>query len=323
MHQPYYRESVDSDFRLAWVRLHGVKDYVGMANHLLLFPEMKAVFNFTPSLIAQIYDYIEGRAEDKIQKICKKNVKDLTDEEKCFILDKFFQANWNNMIRIYPRYEQLYRKRRINVKKSEEVLNSFTNQDLLDLEVWFNLTWIHKSEIEKDTFLTDLLNKGKNFTKPELDTLMQKHIEILSKIIPLYKELYEKGQVELTTSPYYHPILPLLFNMESALEAMPNNKLPKRNNELEEDGIAQIKRGIELFKKHFGVSPRGIWPPEGSVSKDIIPHLLDNDIQWMATDEDILGLSLNKDIKNLQERKKLLYRPYKVCLLYTSPSPRD
>ena len=311
-HQPYYKESIDSDFRLAWVRLHGVKDYIGMGNHLLGFPKMKATFNFTPSLIAQIFDYIEGKAEDRIQKICKKNTSDLNLDEKCFILDKFFQANWNNMIRIYPRYEQLYRKRRINVKKAEEVLKNFTNQDLLDLEVWFNLTWIHQTEIEKDQFLIDLHNKGNSFTKSELDILMQKHIEILSRIIPLYKELNEKGQIELTTTPYYHPILPLLFNMKSALKAMPNNKLPKRNEELHEDGITQIKRGIELFKKHFGFSPKGMWPSEGSVSTDIIPHLLKNGIQWIATDEEILGHSLNKNIKNPQDRNQLLFRPYKI-----------
>ncbi|MFC1562696.1 alpha-amylase/alpha-mannosidase [candidate division KSB1 bacterium] len=311
-HQPYYRESVEGDFMMAWVRLHGVKDYIGMGNHLLEFPKMKSTFNFTPSLIAQIFDYIEGKAEDKIQKICKKDVSDLSHDEKCYILDKFFQANWNNMIRIWPRYEQLYRKRRINVKSAAEVLKNYTNQDLLDLEVWFNLTWIHQTEVEKDRFLIELRNKGKDFTKPELDTLMQKHIEILSKIIPLYKELKERGQVELTTTPYYHPILPLLFNMESALKAMPNNKLPKRIGELEEDGIIQIKRGIDLFKKYFGFSPQGVWPSEGSVSTDIIPHLLENGINWIATDEEILGHSLKRDIKDLRKRNKLLYIPYKA-----------
>jgi len=311
-HQPYYKESVDGDFKMAWVRLHSVKDYISMANLLLEFPEMKATFNFTPSLIEQISDYVEGRGEDNIQKLCKKNVSDLTHNERCFILDKFFQANWNNMIRVWHRYEQLYRKRRINIKKSEEVLGDFSEQEILDLETWYNLTWIHQSEIEKDQFLIDLQKKGQGFTKSELDILMKKHLQIMSRIIPLYKELKEKGQVELTTSPFHHPILPLLFNMESALKAMPNKVLPKRSEELIEDGIIQIKKGIEHFIKQFGFSPLGMWPSEGSVSMDIIPVLAENGIKWIATDEEILGESLNRNIKNPQERFELLYRPYKL-----------
>ncbi len=311
-HQPYYKESIDGNFSMAWVRLHSVKDYIGMANHLLEFPKMKATFNFTPSLIAQIVDYVEGKAEDKIQKICKKNVSDLTYSEKCYLLDKLFQTNWNNLIRIWHRYEELYRKRRVNIKKAEEIVGIFSDQDLLDLEVWFNLSWIHQTEIEKDNFLQELQKKGRDFSKSELDILLKKHIEIMSKIMPMYKKLKENSQAELITSPYYHPILPLLFNMESALIAMPNKTLPKRSEELREDGIIQIKKGIELFEGQFGFSPRGIWPSEGSVSPEIIPTFTECGINWIATDEEILGNSLNRNIKNLKERPELLYRPYKL-----------
>ncbi len=311
-HQPYYKESVDGDFRMAWVRLHGVKDYISMATLMQEFPKMKATFNFTPSLIAQFNDYIDGTSEDFIQKICKKEITDLTYEEKCFILDKCFQANWNTLIKAYPRFEQLYKKRRITVKKAEEIHNLFTDRDVHDLRVLFNLAWIHQTEIDKDPFLKELQKKGERFSQSDLNTLMEKHKEILSKIMPLYKSMAENQQAELITSPFYHPILPLLFNMESSLEGMPNNPLPRRTEELTQDGITQITRGIELFRDTFGFSPNGMWPSEGSVSMDIIPTLAQNGIKWIATDEEILGNSLKRNIKDLNERPKLLYKPYKI-----------
>lgn len=311
-HQPYYKDSVDGDFRMAWVRLHGVKDYISMATLMKEFSGMKATFNFTPSLIAQFNDYISGTGEDLIQKICKKNPGDLSYEEKYFVLDKCFQANWNTLIKTYPRYEQLYKKRRITVKKAEEIHNLFSEQDIQDLRVLFNLAWIHQTEIDKDPFLKELQKKGEKFSQSELNTLMEKHKEILARIIPDYKSLSENGQAELITSPFYHPILPLLFDMKSSLAGMPNNPLPKRQGELTEDGIAQIKKGVELFNNTFGFAPRGMWPSEGSVSMDIIPTLAENGIQWIATDEEILGNSLSRNIKDLQERPRLLYQPYSV-----------
>jgi len=314
-HQPYYKDSYTGNFMLPWTRLHGIKDYNGMANVLREFPDVKATFNFTPVLLRQLEEYYREGITDRSYAVAKKSISELSEEEKGFILDNFFHANKFNMIKPFNRYWELFKKRSVGEKRGSEITDKFTDAELLDLIVLFNLSWIHQTEFDDNEFLTGLKKKGRNFTEEEKNKLLDYEMKILEKVVPLHKELQERKQIEIITSPYYHPILPLLCNFDSAKPGLPDVKLPAEKISLKEDAREQINRGIKYFEKVFGFSPQGFWPSEGAVSMDIVPLLVNAGLAWFATDEALLSNSINKpfrDGKGNVINKMDLYKPYKI-----------
>ncbi|MFA6432052.1 MAG: glycoside hydrolase family 57 protein, partial [Candidatus Margulisiibacteriota bacterium] len=296
MHQPYYKDLVSGEYLLPWVRLHAVKDYYDMAALIERFPETKAVFNLVPSLFSQIEDYVNNKVKDRFLDLSLKSPNDLELEEKVFILQNFFMANWDTMINPYPRYLDLLLKRGRFVSHAEllKVAKRFSVQELLDLQVWFNLTWfgfIYKNE---DPEIAGLICKGKYFTPEDKDVVIKKQFEVMGKIIPKYRELSLKGQIELTTTPFYHPILPLLCDSNVAKEAMPYAALPEVAFRHPEDAKKQIEMAVAYHAERFGGLPKGMWPSEGSVSEEMIPLVAGAGIKWLATDEAILSRSLHK-----------------------------
>jgi len=285
-HQPYYKADVDGDFQMPWVRLHGVKDYIGMANLISEFPKIKANINLTPSLLLQIDDYINNRGSDKAFKISKKSFSDLENGDKKYLIDNFFNIN-KNLIKQFLMYEELFEKRKY-FKVLNDSSNRLSHSQIIDLIVLFNLSWIHKTEIDSDSKLKEISEKGSNFTEEEKNYVLDKHIEILKKIVPKHRELADKEQIEITTTPFYHPILPLLMNMDSVKVAMPNVVLPKNKFSLIEDAQVQLKKGLKFVKSLLNIEINGIWPSEGSVSEDILPLLAENNIKWFGTDKNIL-----------------------------------
>ena len=157
--------------------------------------------------------------------------------------------------------------------------------------MWFNLTWVHPLAVEQDDCLRGLRDKGRNFTDEDRDALLAKHLEILKRIVPLHKELADRGQVELTTTPYFHPILPLLFDKKLAREAMPEVKLPRYSGGYPEDAAVHVRRAVEEHERIFGRKPKGMWPAEGSVCQAMLPLLAQHGIRWIATDEEVLSAS--------------------------------
>ena len=142
-HQPYYPDDVAGVNAMPWVRLHGVKDYYGMALHLLEFPEMRCTINLVPSLLIQLQAYTERGATDQYLEASRKSADGLTEEDCLFLLDHFFMANHDYMIRPYPRYGELLQRRGPGRNTAREALRRFQERDFRDLQVWFNLTWIH------------------------------------------------------------------------------------------------------------------------------------------------------------------------------------
>src|SRR5262245_7022607 len=284
-HQPYYPDDVAGDNPMPWVRLHGVKDYYGMALHLLEFPEMRCTINLVPSLLVQLRAYTEGGATDRYLNVSRVPADGLTEEDCLFLLDHFFNANHDFMIRPYPRYGELLLRRGAGRDTARDCLRRFQERDFRDLQVWFNLTWIHPLVFERDADLRALRDKGRNFTEEEKLWLLGKHLEILRAIIPLHRRLMEQGQVELTTTPYFHPILPLLLDKKLAREALPDLKLPRYTGGYPEDAAIQVKRAVDYHQQVFGRAPRGIWPAEGSVCQAMLPLLAQHGIRWLATDE--------------------------------------
>ena len=308
MHQPYYRDPLTGEYSLPWVRLHALKGYYDMISLLADYPAIRQTFNLVPSLIRQLEDYVRGEAKDVFLEYSSRRAEDLGPEEKKFLLANFFMCFWENMVNPYPRYRDLLKKRGIKVPEHrlDHLLQEFTTQDFRDLQVWFNLTWTgHRARKEKDVFRS-LLKKGRDFSEAEKTSLLQAQQEIIQKLVPAYQSLRSRGQVEITVSPFYHPILPLLLDWQYASRAMPRVALPGSFSH-PEDAEAQIQRAVGFYEKTFGSRPAGMWPSEGSVCPELVPLMQRAGIRWMATDEGILFRSLPEETSRLA-----LYRPYRV-----------
>ncbi len=315
MHQPFYRDPVTGVYRLPWVRLHGTKDYLDMIEILTEFPNIKQTFNLTPSLLEQIQGYTENNTVDRHLEVTLKRASELDTEEKVFILENFFLAHWDNMIKPFPRYYELLIRRGFHIIKSdlESMIKYFTPNDFLDLQVLFNLCWIDPLFREKDHLLKSLVTKSRNYTEEDKLLVISKQLSILKTIIPRYKEIAEKGQIEISISPFYHPILPLLCDTNDARIAMPDVRLPQRRFSHPEDAEKQIRMGLDYFEKLFGYRPAGMWPSEGSVSEEVLRIAGKEGIRWIGTDEDILSHSIGKKLRdssgNIIE-PGIIYRPH-------------
>ncbi len=315
MHQPLYKNPENSDYLMPWVRLHAVKDYFDMLNEVLKYPDVKVTFNLVPSLVEQIKDYTEGRAEDEFLRVSRKEATTLTEDEKIFILKNFFSLDRENMIDPYPRYRWLYEKRgaRVSLEELKEKIKNFNVNDFRDLQVWFNLAWSGNYLKEKEN-IKNLIGKGRNFSESDKRILFEEHENLMKKILPSYKKAYLNGEIEISTSPYYHPILPLLYDINSARESLPNVELPEQSFHYPEDAIYQIESAIRCFKSEFGREPAGMWPSEGSISEDILKIVAEKGFKWVATDETVLKNSFVKSgfIKSEEkmkfEKKFLSYR---------------
>ncbi|MBY0528198.1 MAG: hypothetical protein K2R98_32685 [Gemmataceae bacterium] len=316
-HQPYYPDDVAGENAMPWVRLHGVKDYYGMALHLLEFPEMRCTINLVPSLLLQLEAYTERGAVDQHLKVSRIAADSLSESDSLFLLDQFFMASPEQMIKPFPRFHELHQRRAAGHNTSREALRRFNEKDLRDLQVWFNLAWVHPLAFERDELLRELMAKGRGYTEKEKNLLLDKHLEILRQIVPLHLKLAATGQVELTTTPYYHPILPLLFDKKLAKEAMPDAKLPRYTGGYTDDAALHVRRAVEQHTRIFGTAPRGMWPAEGSVCQSMLPLLAQHGIQWIATDEEILNRSthgfVSRDGKGYVRNPDRMYRPYKVA----------
>ena len=315
-HQPYYPDDLGGENPMPWVRLHGTKDYIGMAMHLEEVPEFRCTINLVPSLIAQIDAYVRG-ATDRHLLASRVPADGMSRDDALYLMDNFFMAFADVMIRPYPRYAELLQRRGFGVDSAEQALGRFKEQDLRDLQIWSNLAWFHPLLFEKEPELADFRARDRRYTEDDKAWLLDKQREILGRIIPLHKSLADRGQVELTTTPFYHPIIPLLFDKRLAREAMPDVKLPDYRDGYPEDAAVHVRRAVESHREHFGSPPSGMWPSEGSVCQAMIPLLADNGIKWIATDEEILSGSthgkVGRDGRGYVLHPELLYRPWKVA----------
>ncbi|WP_267961095.1 glucodextranase DOMON-like domain-containing protein [Thermus caliditerrae] len=281
-HQPPYENPVTGQYEGPWVRAHGVNDYPWMAEVLKEFPEIKVTFDYTSTLLKQIGDYLSGKAKDAYWRLSEKPLGELTPEERAFIVDHFFDIN--------PRFvEKSPRYRELQAKKTRG--EAFSDQDLQDLRVLWNLYWINADYIERDPGLRALYRKDRGFTQEDVDYVLRKHLELMATILPLHKELWERGQIDLITTPYYHPILPILLDKEAIRESNPALSLPKEPIAWPEDAAWQVRAGKEYFKTLFGKEPTGMWPPEGAVSQKATELYAQEGIGFLVTDEAILGKS--------------------------------
>ncbi len=318
MHQPYYKDDITGSYILPWVRMHGIKDYYDMPALLTDFPNIHQTFNLVPSLLKQIRDYVDNNATDKFLILTLKPAAELNQEDKLFLLRNSFMANWDTMIKPYPHYWGLLDRRGYSVSPNDlrNATRYFTTQDYLDLQVWFNLTWFDPLFKQNDQLLKGLIEKGSGYTENEKALLIGKQREIMTLIIDEYRKLADMGRIELTTTPFYHPILPLLCDTDLAKAAAPDIHLPTQRFAYPEDARVQINRAVEYHEKLFGSRPAGMWPSEGSVAEEILPLIADAGIAWIGTDEGVLarslGIHIERDFAGVMKNPDVLYKPYRA-----------
>lgn len=315
-HQPYYPNDLTGENEFPWVRLHGTKDYWGMAWHIREVPEFRCTINLVPSLLVQLQKYTDGNGSDRHLDVSRMPADGLSRADGTYLLDHFFMANGDSMIRSSPRYHELFLKRRVGTDSAEAVLSRFSTRDLRDLQVWSNLAWMHPILFEIDGDLRAFRDKGHSYSEADKSWLLDKQLEVLRQIIPLHRALSEGGQIELTTTPFYHPILPLLWDKRLTRQAMPDCELPKHLDSYREDAAEHLRRAVAFHQKLFGEKPRGMWPSEGSVAQEVISAIADVGIEWIATDEEILmastGGRVSRDPQGHLRHPELLYRPWQA-----------
>ena len=301
MHQPLYKDLVTGKYHLPWVRLHSTYSYLDMAALMDVYPEAKCTFNITPSLIWQLRD-IGGKkpVDDEYLKLTAKDAAHLEEDQRRFILKNFFSCDLEKAIFPIKEYKELFYKRGndLSDKALTEKLKHFKDQELLDLQVFFNLAWCGFTLKDNDKTVRELLKKGSGYTEDDKKALLKVQHEVVRSILPTYKRLQEEGKIEISTTPFYHPILPLLCGRDG-----------EQGYDFREDAEVHVKRAIDLYREVFGKEPVGMWPAEGSVSQAIIPILAKQGVKWIATDEGILIESFRGEGI---PREDLIYKAYKA-----------
>ena len=300
MHQPYYKDDLTSTYLLPWVRLRSAKDYYKMPALLDAYPNVKATFNLVPSLLAQIEDYGKEESVDLFLNLSKRPSGDLSAEEREFVLRWMRESPRALRVQQSPRYLEL---------ASRAANAQFTNEDLLDLQVWFNLAWCDPVWVESDARLAELKRKDRDFTEDDKSILFAAQLERIRSVIPKYRELADRGQAELTFSPYYHPILPLVCHVDSARSANPQIQLPEHHFSHREDAERQIELGMGLFERMLGSRPKGMWPSEMAVGESVVGLAEKAKLDWMISDEEVLARSLEGQFN----RDDHLYQPKRVA----------
>ncbi len=315
-HQPLYYEDPETGIvTRPWVRVHATKDYYDMVSILEEYPDVRVTVNLTPVLLRQL-DAFQSGTRDIYWVLSEKPAEQLTDEEKRFILERFFDANWNNMIRCYPRYGELLAKRGDGSAESiERALDAFSESDYRDLQVWFNLAWFDPDFLAEEP-LKGLVDKGEGFAEADKEPIFAKTLEIIGAIIPEHRRLQDAGRIEVITTPYAHPILPLIYNSDLGEIGDPTAEMPERFS-YPNDAIAQLAISAERYMQDYGRLPSGLWPAEGSVGQDVVKIISEAGFKWIASGEQVLAASLGipgftRDGREVVEQADQLYRPYIV-----------
>jgi len=280
MHQPEYRDLRNGEYHLPWTYLHTIKDYVDMVAHIENSPDAKAVVNFAPVLLEQIDDYARQLDDylnhsktlrDPLLAALADPVMLLDDGHRVFIIKSCLRANKERLVDRYPVFKTLNKMAETALTK-KNTLCYHSEQFFVDLLVWYHLAWTAETVIENDKRLKRLIKKERNFTIQDRYLLVQIYSDMIGGVIDRYKKVAEAGRIELSMTPYAHPIMPLLIDIKSAKQAMPDAELTL--SEAYPDGLSRsrwhMQKGIKVFKKYVGFEPKGCWPSEGSISKETI-----------------------------------------------------
>ena len=319
MHQPEYRDLRNGQYHLPWTYLHTIKDYVDMVAHIENNPKAKAVVNFAPVLLEQIDDYAHqlddylnhGKAlSDPLLSSLADSVMFLDDERRAQIIKACLRANKERLIDRYEVFKSLAEMAE-NAIKHKETLSYYSEQFFVDLLVWYHLAWTAETVVNSNECIKRLIKKGRNFCIHDRHELIEIYSELIGGVIERYKKLALSGQIELSMTPYAHPIVPLLIDLQSARQAIPEAEMPLSASY--PDGLNRsrwhMQKGIEVFKHYFGFQPSGCWPSEGSVSDETIQLCSDLGINWIASGETVLRNSIKE---SLSEDNQCIHNAYQL-----------
>jgi alpha-amylase/alpha-mannosidase (GH57 family) len=318
MHQPFYQDLVTGEHILPWVRLHALKDYWGMVALLREFPEVRVTFNLVPSMLVQLEAFARDEARDRHLELGLKPADRLSDEERVFCVEHFFHAHAPRMIEPYPRYRELAEKRgsENGGLSARAHASQFSADDIRDLQVWHKLVWLDQEYLDRDERVRRLVARDRGFSEDDKQELRAVELELLNRVIPEYADAAARGQVELSTSPFYHPILPLLCDTDVFLRTNPQSRMPREPFRHPGDAAEQLARAVGYHERLFGKRPDGVWPSEGSVSDAMVPLVAGAGLRWMASDEEILARTLGRGLSRGADgelhQPELLYRAYRV-----------
>lgn len=290
-HQPFYKDLVTGEYHLPWVRLHALKDYYGMVKLLEEFPKVHQTFNLVPSLITQIQDYAAGTARDPFLAVAARPANELTPGERQFALRYLFQANPERLIGRYPRYAELWGRFQGSGSSPERAMKFFTDQDFTDLQVFSQIAWFDEFFLQEPE-IAALIRKGRGFSLDDQTLVISHQRDLISKVLPAHAEAAKQGRIEVSTSPFYHPILPLVCDTNQGAVSTPGLPLPHNRFRHPEDAREQLQRGLDLHEKSLGVRPTGVWPSEGSISEEVFAIASELGVRWMASDEGVLSRTL-------------------------------
>jgi alpha-amylase/alpha-mannosidase (GH57 family) len=296
-HQPFYKDLVRGEYKLPWTRLHGLKDYFGMVEILREFPQVRQTFNLVPSMLVQVEEYAQGAADDPFLRVALQPAEQLREAEKKFLIQYFFQANVERLIYRFPRYGELYEARH----------RSYDLQDYRDLQVLSQLAWFDEFYLKGDAETVALVEKGRGYTVEDQRVIAAKQLEILGRVIPVHQEFAATGQIEISTTPFYHPILPLVCDSDIAAISHPHVPLPSRFR-YPEDAREQLVRARRYMKEKLGIEVKGLWPSEGSVSDEALEIAAECGFAWFATDNGVLSRTLGRDAGVVETYKPYLWK---------------
>ncbi len=323
MHQPQYRDLRSGLYHLPWTYLHAIKDYTDMAALLEATPQARAVVNFAPILLEQISDYARQTrnflahgtplTDPLLTALVTPNAP-AAEEQRLALIKTCLRVNREHLILPFPGYRALADIAALVLEQPECVIY-LSDQYFADIVTWYHLAWLGETVRRADVRVHHLVKKGCGYTPEERRGLLEIIAGLLGNVIPRYRALAERGQVELSVTPYAHPILPLLLDFNSALESLPDAPLPETRSYPggEERARWHIQHGIAVFRAHFGFAPQGCWPAEGGVSDATLSLLDEYGFRWAASGETVLYNSLARG-SGAEEppNKSWLYHPYTV-----------
>jgi alpha-amylase/alpha-mannosidase (GH57 family) len=316
MHQPLYRDPGTGRYLMPWARLHALKDYWGMVKILEEFPGVRATVNVVPSLAMQIEEYASGSFAEPWLRLAFQPAEELRPAENLEILDRAFQVNRENLMSRWPRYVELFH--RVQDQGASAAAEAFGPRDWRDLQFLSQLAWMDEEYLANDPVTSALSKKGANYTEEDKQQLRAKQQELLARVLPEYRRARERGQIELSTTPFYHPILPLLCDTDVARVANPQTPVPQPPFRHPEDAREQLLRARQYHERVFGQPPAGLWPSEGSVSDAALEIAAELGFRWFATDEGVLGRTLSvgfgRDASGVPANADRLYSPLRVKL---------
>jgi alpha-amylase/alpha-mannosidase (GH57 family) len=314
MHQPQYRDPATGTYVLPWTRLHALKDYWGMIRVLKEFPQVHSTFNVVPSLGAQLEEYASGHFDEPWFATAFRPAGALTPEDKAEILSRAFQLNHEHLMARWPRFVELFQWSQ--TQGHERAVQTFGERDWRDLQLLSQLAWMDEEYLANDPVVSSLAQKGSDYSEQDKAQLCSKQIELLSRVLPEYRQAASTGQIEISATPFYHPILPLLCDTDIARISNPGTPLPNPAFRHPEDAREQLARARRYHERVFGRAPGGLWPSEGSVSEEVLSIAAELGFKWFATDEGVLGHTLHagfgRDSSGVPANAEKIYSPLRV-----------